>query len=66
MVNPRYDPLKFSNKWSELIHDPFWSDKKLGQKQGAIELWNRRIRRVVLKKGSKLTIANMKKKNNLT
>ena len=49
------------------LHDTFpVRGKNRGKKQGAIEPWNIRRRRVVLKKESTLTIENMNKKQLLT
>ena len=47
-----------------MIH--FGSIKKQGQKQRAIEIYNRRRIRVMLKKDSTLMVANMKKKQLMT
>ena len=32
MGNPIYDPLPCLNKWSEQLHNPFWSEKKARSK----------------------------------
>ena len=32
MDNPIYNPLRFSNKWPDRLHDPFWPKKKARSK----------------------------------
>ena len=58
MGNPKYEPLPCSNKWSEQLQNPFWSEKKARlkarskkkKKKSRVEVPYALARRVLIKK----------------
>ena len=51
MGKPRYDPIPCSNKWSERLHNPFWSKKKVRSKARSDRALEQKKKKICVEEG---------------